>query len=872
MGGATQTTGRKSTGDAAAANLSVATPQPSSGSTIIDEPVSGMGEGSGYATPNNSQPPDARSDVSHASLGLSFSPSHGESTDSHANYTVGGEVDPLGKYVMDVIDTINKLESLGLQKFKIPLPKCVVLGDQSAGKSSVIEGISGITTPRSTDTCTRCPLFIKMHPGDPGTRWNAEVVLRKSFSYDGRSGRGQARRFPGWQEQQTTEEVKFATTSEPTELEGIIGRAQLAILSPNRDPAEFCLSTTMDWQHTPLTEFSPNVVCISVSAPGLPILSFYDLPGTIGQSEDPSRHYLVKFVKDLVREYIADQDALILVACSLENDIHNSQAAGILRDMNATSRSIGVLTKPDRLPPGTREEALAAILGGQKFQLGHGYFSVKNLGQHGIEARISHENARQQERDFFAHNAPWCTSLQHFRHRFGILRLQDYISKKLAAHSLKALPLIRSELQQRLQGVERQLSACPKPPTHNAGNVVSDILLKFSGHIQKEMEGEYPHNTWRNIWETLQADFASGLASMKPTMATYGILDKGLTEPSAPMGASMDDALVLDSEEEEADVDQALPETSSKKRKVEETIATPTGKSMKPSTPHSRFKKSFHLDNVSRELSQISKSKFPDQLQPKVLDAMILETIKHWEEPMKSFFDNLGQQLKGHMQKVFGTTFEPWKDAEIYHAAWVIIGKLMDNHLEEQQLMAKDAFIDEHEGPYIFHREYLAFQKTQVSETYQQARFTKRMNLYFDELDKATNKETSKAERLARVKREAELRKLLSKEPYTNEIEVVAKITSYYLIASRRFHDSICMRIESKFFKLLRTQLRNELASKLRIFDEDGHSTCMRLLAEPAERQAKRQELENARAALLKGQAHLDDLAARYAEEPSAHG
>lgn len=39
-----------------------------------------------------------------------------------------GEIDPLGQQVKEVIATINRLEGLGLQRLKIPLPKCIVLG------------------------------------------------------------------------------------------------------------------------------------------------------------------------------------------------------------------------------------------------------------------------------------------------------------------------------------------------------------------------------------------------------------------------------------------------------------------------------------------------------------------------------------------------------------------------------------------------------------------------------------------------------------------------------------------------------------------------------------------------------------------------
>jgi hypothetical protein len=111
------------------------------------------------------------------------------------------------------------------------------------------------------------------------------------------------------------------------------------------------MSDSMDFlpphplSHDPETyhqaKFSPNVVCIHVTGPELPALSFYDLPGIIGQAESTDTGYLVKFVKDLVIEYIKDPESLILVTCSLENDIANSTAGGIARDLKATNRCIG---------------------------------------------------------------------------------------------------------------------------------------------------------------------------------------------------------------------------------------------------------------------------------------------------------------------------------------------------------------------------------------------------------------------------------------------------------------------------------------------------------------------------------------------------
>jgi hypothetical protein len=42
----------------------------------------------------------------------------------------------------------------------LDIPRIVVVGDQSAGKSSIIQRICGVDLPRSEGTCTRCPMEV----------------------------------------------------------------------------------------------------------------------------------------------------------------------------------------------------------------------------------------------------------------------------------------------------------------------------------------------------------------------------------------------------------------------------------------------------------------------------------------------------------------------------------------------------------------------------------------------------------------------------------------------------------------------------------------------------------------------------------------
>jgi hypothetical protein len=206
----------------------------------------------------------------------------------------------------------------------------------------VIEAISGIKTPRDTGTCTRVPMFIELQPSsNPRAAWHADIYLLRQYDFPTEGRHFQAETdIPGWIPAAVPKKQHFAETDYPADIEYLIRCAQRAILSPLENPASF-LDPDFDIGNCHKALFSPNIVCIVVSKPDLPPLSFFDLPGMIGQAETEEEEHTVPLVKNLVTKYITDPEAMVLVTCALENDVANSIAAGLARELKVTDRCLG---------------------------------------------------------------------------------------------------------------------------------------------------------------------------------------------------------------------------------------------------------------------------------------------------------------------------------------------------------------------------------------------------------------------------------------------------------------------------------------------------------------------------------------------------
>lgn len=78
----------------------------------------------------------------------------------------GASLELVGEKVSLLVNAIEELRKLGLKEIDTELPELVLVGDQSAGKSSLMGAIAEINLPKDKGMCTRCPANIKTSSAD----------------------------------------------------------------------------------------------------------------------------------------------------------------------------------------------------------------------------------------------------------------------------------------------------------------------------------------------------------------------------------------------------------------------------------------------------------------------------------------------------------------------------------------------------------------------------------------------------------------------------------------------------------------------------------------------------------------------------------
>ncbi|XP_069616809.1 interferon-induced GTP-binding protein Mx2-like isoform X1 [Ranitomeya imitator] len=305
------------------------------------------------------------------------------------------------------IDLIDSLRSLGVEK-DLGLPAIAVIGDQSSGKSSVLEALSGVNLPRGSGIVTRCPLVLKLKKSKNGSPWIGKISYRD-------------------------QNVELKT---PGEVEKEIRKAQNHIAGPGKG-------------------VSQDLITLEVVSPKVPDLTLLDLPGITRVAVADQPQDIGQQIKKMIKKYIEKQETINLAVVPSNVDIATTEALKMAQEVDPSGeRTLGILTKPDLVDKGM-EPDVVSVVQNLVYKLKKGYMIVKCRGQSEIMNNISLETALQNEQAFFEENEHFRVLLKERRATTSLLA--EKLTVELVEHISRTIPNLESQIKTKLQTAEMKV-------------------------------------------------------------------------------------------------------------------------------------------------------------------------------------------------------------------------------------------------------------------------------------------------------------------------------------------------------------------------------------------------------------------------------
>ncbi|KAL9595280.1 MAG: hypothetical protein Q9219_006533 [cf. Caloplaca sp. 3 TL-2023] len=363
----------------------------------------------------------------------------------------------------DLLATVNKLQDLVFNTIgndSLDLPQIVVVGSQSSGKSSVLENIVGRDfLPRGSGIVTRRPLILQLI-NIPSEREDKPDHDEVHVPHTSASVAGQGE----WAEFNHLGGQKFRDFSAvKREIENETARIAGSNKGINRQPIN-------------LKIYSPHVLSLTlVDLPGLTKVPIGDQPTDIE-----------KQTRNLISEYIAKPNSIILAVSPANVDIVNSESLKLARHVDPVGRrTIGVLTKIDLMDHGTNA---LDILSGRVYPLKLGFIGVVNRSQQDIQGNKTLAEALKSEADFFKHNPAY----RNMATRCGTQFLAKTLNVTLMSHIRDRLPDIKARLNTLMGQTQQELASYGNKQfsgKEHRGSLILQLMTRFASSFISSIDG-----------------------------------------------------------------------------------------------------------------------------------------------------------------------------------------------------------------------------------------------------------------------------------------------------------------------------------------------------------------------------------------------
>ncbi|KAH8900811.1 dynamin family protein [Thozetella sp. PMI_491] len=306
-----------------------------------------------------------------------------------------------------LLDTIDSLRELGLGR-RVDLPQIIVVGDQSTGKSSVLESLSRMPFPSEEGICTRFPTELKL-------RTSKETRVNVSIQYTEKS------------------ESELADDRQPPFRKSGFDRDALP---------EF-IKEAKDRMKIGKDGFSNDILRVEIYSPDVDSLTLVDLPGFYRTATDKQGETGKRIVNEIIDTFMRQERSIILAVVTANHPYASQATLGVAALHDSTKqRTIGVITKPDLAGDGLGRQGYIDLAMGldTMHKLSLGWFVLRNRTEN--EKTQSFEERDATERKLFK-SFPWSTIPSSQR---GAENLRKKLAKVLLDHVKKSLPDVIREI------------------------------------------------------------------------------------------------------------------------------------------------------------------------------------------------------------------------------------------------------------------------------------------------------------------------------------------------------------------------------------------------------------------------------------------
>jgi GTP-binding protein EngB required for normal cell division len=359
----------------------------------------------------------------------------------------------------DLLDIIDKLRSQGITRW-VDLPDIIVCGDQSSGKSSVLEAISGMSFPTKDNLCTRFATELILRRGTPTsnnislnpdpTRPDAEQLRLCSQKFD---------------------------LGESLDLEKVVNTAKSVMGLDGTNKG-----------------FSTDTLRIELCGSTQPHLTMVDLPGLFQAGNREQSEEDAKLVRELVMGYMKRQRSIILAVVSAKSDFALQEITALARQLDPHGdRTLGLITKPDTLDVGSdSERAYLELAQNKDVRFRPGWHVLKNRDYAIRDASSAERDEAEEE---FLSNGVW-TKLE--LNQLGVKTLRPRLSNVLKNQILLHLPALLGDVESGIVHCNTTLAklGASRATLSDQRRYLGKVGQGFSILMQAAVDGEYSSHSF----------------------------------------------------------------------------------------------------------------------------------------------------------------------------------------------------------------------------------------------------------------------------------------------------------------------------------------------------------------------------------------